>query len=78
MTMRTISNSALGKELLDLINEVDPAHEDIGIVDENGKLQAVILTPDAYAFFLRKIEEEENRIDNETVDAFHRSREGNE
>lgn len=78
MTSRTIITSAIGNELLNLINEDDPFDEDIAILDEQGQLKAAVITPQAYAFFLKKVAEEEDRIDNETVEAFHQSGERDE
>lgn len=78
MTSRTIFTKAIGHELLNLINEDDPLDEDIAILDEHGQLKAAIITPQAYAFFLRKVEETEDRVDNETVEAFHQSGERDE
>lgn len=71
--MRTINLDDVGHGLIDLIDEVDPADEDIGIFDKQGNLRGVVLTKDAYEFFLRKAEEEEDRIDMDTVNEFLRS-----
>jgi hypothetical protein len=71
--MRTIEIGKIGLELIELLNERDPVEEDIGILDENGNLIGVIITKDAYDFFIRKVEEEEDRHDLETVNEFHNS-----
>lgn len=71
--MRTIEIGKIGLELIELLNERDPVEEDIGILDENGNLIGVIITKDAYDFFIRKVEEEEDRQDLETVNEFHNS-----
>ena len=71
--MRTINKSEIGNKLTLLLEEKHPIDEDIGILDEKGKISAVVITKDAYEFFLRKVEEEEDRIDNKTADDFHKS-----
>lgn len=71
--MREIDKSKIGKELIALINEEDPIDEDITILDGNGEILAAVITKDAYEFFLRKVEEAEDEIDNETVNEFHNS-----
>ena len=57
--MRTIDINRVGPELVDFINEQNPIDEDIGILDEYGGLSGVVITRDAYEFFLRKVEEED-------------------
>lgn len=76
--MREIDMNEVGEALKNLLNEDAPVDEDIGIVDEAGQLVGVVITPDAYEFFLRKVEEEEDRIDLESVEEFKRSGEKNE
>ncbi len=71
--MKTIDMEKIGRNLIDLINERDPIDEDIGVLDKDGNISRVIITKDAYEFFLQKVEEEENRIDRKTVDEFHNS-----
>ncbi|PKM42404.1 MAG: hypothetical protein CVV05_18460 [Gammaproteobacteria bacterium HGW-Gammaproteobacteria-1] len=68
--MRTVDVGEVGDKLRSLINERDPVDEDIGILGANGELLAVVLTKDAYEFFLRKVEEEEDRQDLQTVKEF--------
>jgi len=76
--MRKIGKSDIGEKLQTLLEEKHPLEEDIGILDENGALSGVVITKEAYGFFLRKAEEEEDLIDNETVEEFHRSGEKDE
>lgn len=71
--MRTIDTTKIGKELTELIDEKDPVDDDIGIINQNGDLVGVLISPQAYEFFLEKVEEEEDRLDRETVAEFHRS-----
>jgi PHD/YefM family antitoxin component YafN of YafNO toxin-antitoxin module len=71
--MREISKSRIGKELATLIEEEHPVDEDICILDEKGEISAAVITKDAYQFFLRKVEEAEDEIDNATVNEFHNS-----
>lgn len=71
--MRTIDIDKIGKELAGLINEKDPIDDDIGVISQNGDLVGVLISPQAYAFFLEKVEEEEDRLDQETVAEFHKS-----
>lgn len=71
--MRKIDKSNIGKELNTLIDEEHPLYEDIGILDESGDIVAAVITKEAYQFFLRKVEEAEDEIDNETVNEFHNS-----
>lgn len=75
--MRTIEIDEVGDSLRNLINERYPVDEDIGILGTDGELLGVVLTKDAYEFFLRKVEEEEDRQDIETVKDFRQSREEN-
>ena len=76
--MRKVDKSDVGKKLQSLLDEESPLEEDIGIFDEKGDLSGVVITKEAYRFFLRKVEEEEDRVDNETVEEFHKSGEKNE
>jgi len=71
--MRTIDIGNVGQELSDMINQKDPVDEDIGIVGSDGEIVGVVIPKDAYGFFLRKVEEEEDRQDQITVDEFHKS-----
>lgn len=71
--MRTIDIGGIGDNLRSLIDERDPIDEDIGILGADGELLGVLLTKDAYEFFLRKVEEEEDRRDLQTVKDFHES-----
>ncbi len=75
--MRTIDIDKVSKELADLIFEEKPIDEDIGVMGKDGSLLGVLITPPAYEFFLEKVEEEEDRIDCETVADFHKSGEKN-
>ncbi len=71
--MRTIDIQKVGDELTNLIFEKDPVDEDIGVLGENGEVVSVLISKDAYDFFLRKIEEEEDALDLQTVEDFHNS-----
>lgn len=71
--MRTIQIEKTGKEFIQLINEKNPIDDDIGIIDEHGNLLGVFISSKAYDFFVEKVEEEEDRIDRETVAEFHKS-----
>jgi len=70
--MRNIDIEKIGKELVELINEENQI-DDIGILNKDGDLLGVLISPQAYEFFLEKAEEEEDRIDKETVAEFHKS-----
>ena len=72
--MRQIHIDAIGHRLTELLGESDPISEDIEIVDSNGSVIGVVISPRAYEFFLKKVEEEEDRIDNKTADDFHKSK----
>lgn len=76
--MRTIQAEEIGKALFELINEPDPIDEDIGIVNDKGNILGVVITNAAYNFFLRKVEEEEDRLDKQTIEEFHNSRKKND
>jgi len=76
--MRTIDIHKIGGELTALINEKNPIDEDIGVLNKDGELVGVLISPQAYEFFLEKVEEEEDRIDRETVTEFHKSGEKNQ
>lgn len=73
--MRRVELDSLPKETIQLINEENPLSEDIGIYDQEGSLSAVIITPDAYAYFLRKVEEDEDKQDAESLKGFDSSEE---
>ena len=45
-----------------LVSEINPIDEDIGLLNKQGSLLGVITSKDAYEFFLRKAEEEEDLI----------------
>ena len=77
-TMRKIQAEQIGKALLDLITELDPIDEDIGIVDDKDNVLGVIINNAAYNFFLKKVEEEEDRLDRQTVEEFRNSGEKND
>lgn len=71
--MREIKMDNVGDVLKELLAEVDPIEEDIGIFNDSGELAGVVINPKAYDFFLRKVEEEEDRIDAESVSDFEKS-----
>ncbi len=71
--MREISKKDVGQKLVGLLEEKDPIDEDIGIVDDSGAVVGAVITKNAYDFFLRKVEEEEDRLDAETAEKFKAS-----
>ena len=71
--MRIIRLEETSKKLTDLVTEEDPVDEDIGLLDQNENLCGVIIPKEAYDFFLRKVEEEEDRLDADSVEAFRQS-----
>lgn len=71
--MREIRKKDVGQKLVSLLEEKDPIDEDIGIVDDSGVVVGAVITKNAYDFFLRKIEEEEDRQDVETAENFESS-----
>ena len=71
--MRTINEKDIGNKLSLLLKEEHPIDEDIGIINSKGNVSGVIITQEAYEFFLRKVEEEEDRIDIQTVETFDNS-----
>ncbi|SBS33468.1 hypothetical protein MSP8887_02159 [Marinomonas spartinae] len=73
--MRRVELDSLPKETIQLINEKNPLSEDIGIYDKNGDLSSVIITPAAYAYFLKKIEEDEDKQDSESLTGFDSAKE---
>jgi len=73
VSMKTIALGKLGHELIEIINDDDPVDEDIGILDESGNLISVIIKKDAYDYFLKKVEEDEDREDLKSVKEFHDS-----
>lgn len=73
--MRRIELNSLPKEAIALIKEKNPLSEDIGIFNESGDISAVIITLEAYEYFLRKIEEDEDKQDTETLKNFDSSKE---
>ncbi len=73
--MRRVELGSLPAEAIRLINEENPLSEDIGIYDQNGNICAVIITPDAYTYFLKKVEEDEDKQDAEALTGFNSSEE---
>ncbi len=73
--MRRIELDSLSNEAVQLINEENPLAEDIGIYDKNGDLSSVIITPSAYAYFLKKVEEDEDKQDSEALKDFDSKKE---
>lgn len=69
--MRTIYENNIGPVLKTLLAEESPLEEDIGILDAEGAVKAVVITPQVYAFLLAKIEEEDDRIALEAARRFH-------
>ena len=61
--MRKIQLNELSNEVVILLNEENPLYEDIGISDEKGELKGVIITPEAYSYFIKKVEEDEDKED---------------
>ena len=70
--MRTIDLNDIGGKLLNLVLEENPVSEDIGIIDENGELLAVIIPKYLYDFLQEKVEETEDILDREAVEEFHK------
>jgi hypothetical protein len=68
--MRKINLSKLPDEVIELINEESPMSEDIGIFNDKDELTGVIITPDAYSYFLKKVEEDEDKEDLESLKNF--------
>ena len=62
----------IGGKLLNLVLEENPVSEDIGIIDENGELLAVIIPKYLYDFLQEKVEETEDILDREAVEEFHK------
>ncbi len=75
--MQTISINDIGHKMAEMIQNEDPIEEDIGIVNEKGELLGAFILKDAYEFFLKKIDEEEDELDLESVKKFQESGEKN-
>ncbi len=75
--MQTISINDIGHKMAEMIQNEDPIEEDIGIVNEKGELLGAFILKDAYEFFLKKVEEEEDELDLESVKKFQESGEKN-
>ena len=73
--MRTIRFEDIGSRLQALLQEEHPVDDDIAILQHGDTVLGVIVTPEAYEFLLQKTEEEEDRIDQDTVENFHRHKE---
>ncbi|WP_278404869.1 hypothetical protein [Pseudoalteromonas ruthenica] len=73
--MREVCVDSVGTQLRDMLENPDPVDEDIFINSGEGNVLGVVISEKAYNFFLEKIEEEEDRIDRETVEEFHRTKE---
>jgi PHD/YefM family antitoxin component YafN of YafNO toxin-antitoxin module len=73
--MREISINDLGGKLKSMILNPDPVDEDIIIRGESqDEILGVVISSEAYEFFLRAIEEEEDRLDSESIEEFHLER----
>lgn len=72
--MRTIDIEDAGVVLKEMLLNPDPVDEDIVINTGNGKVLGVIISEQAYAFFLKKVESEEDRSDAATIEEFHRTK----
>lgn len=70
LSMRKIQLNVLPNEVVKLITEENPMYEDIGILGEKGELKGVVITPEAYSYFLKKVEEDEDKEDLEFLDNF--------
>lgn len=70
--MREIEKKLLSAPLIGLLDEPEPLERDIGIFND-GSLIGVVISPGAYRFFLRKLEEEQDMIDQKIVDEFRQS-----
>ncbi|PSF13078.1 hypothetical protein C7H09_03300 [Marinobacter fuscus] len=73
--MRDVDIGSVGKTLKEMLQNPDPVDEDIFIKSGDGEVLGVVISEKAYEFFLEKTEEEEDRIDQETVEEFHRTKE---
>jgi hypothetical protein len=61
-----IQASLLPPSILDPLKNPDPLEgSDIVIEDEQGNVIGAIIQPDAYEFFLRKVEEREDELDSD-------------
>lgn len=67
--MRKIDEKILPKEIIKLLREENPFSEDIGIFTNNGELSGVTVTPEAYRYFLSKVEEDEEKEDCEELES---------
>ena len=75
LSMRKIQFNVLPSEVVKLIREENPIHEDIGVFDENGELKGVVITPEAYSYFLKKVEDDEDKEDLECLENFDSKKE---
>ena len=71
--MQEISENDVDDKILSVIDDAFSFEDDVGVISSDGKLKAAIISPEAYQFFLRKLEEEEDRLDSETVEEFRKS-----
>lgn len=73
--MREVCVDSVGTQLRDMLENPDPVDEDIFINSGEGDVLGVVISEKAYNFFLEKVEEEEDLIDRETAEEFHRTKE---
>jgi len=71
--MREVKRSEIGEKLIQLLAEEHPVEEDIGILDDDGNLLGVVISSQAYDFFLRKVEEAEDEMDDDSAEHFRGS-----
>lgn len=72
--MRTIDIEDAGSVLKEMLLNPDPVDEDIVINAGTGKVLGVVISEQAYAFFLKQVESKEDRIDAATIEEFHQTK----
>ncbi|EKE76996.1 hypothetical protein [Gallaecimonas xiamenensis] len=73
--MKDVTLSSVGEPLKTLLQRPGPLADDIAIRADNGELLGVVICARDYSFLLSKVEEAEDRLDQERVAQFHRTRE---
>lgn len=73
--MRNIDIDDLSEKLKEMILNPDLVDEDIIIKSSSGDILGAIISSEAYEFFLNAVEEEEDRLDNESIENFHKEKE---
>lgn len=70
----TVPIEEVGEQLRQWLGGEHPPMNDIGILRQDGSLAGVIISKEYYDFFLKKIEEEDDRLDLIASDEYEKTK----